>query len=386
VAAEEVDPDAPPLAPFSGPACELSGYIVRARRTDCWDAIVALLHALQDDHPNRFDEVIRGCRRLSNDRAELDGFHDLLDTPEQLLLDATLDREGRRSEQGYVTPADARAFLEMARRPRQAHEARQQHQQQPPRQPSASVQPASVRPTIVGTDHSENSRALIERAGGDDSDQTRMMRAMRRLGEHDAEMFDARMRELAYLAGALVAGCPLGDRPFAPREAHDAAIAICNLGLERWPGAGFDVSLPDDFLKTHELVTAFEVGWAVLHEEVSLFVADRLIATLRDLRCHDLETRRGLVVLERELMKHRAAGAPWRVRNALDVLAILDMTAWTSLLGLLGECPVLPAALTAIITGDTRPVDPQAFEFISTSDRLHKVRAFMEVLPEVLLR
>jgi Family of unknown function (DUF6178) len=388
VASEEVDPDAPPLAPFSGPVYELGRYIVRARRNDCWDAIVALLHALQDDHPDRFDEVMRGCRRLSNDRAELDGFHDLLDTPEQFLFDTTLDRENRLSAQGYVTPADARAFLEMARRPRQPNESAQPHQprqQQPrPRQPSASVWPTIDGPD--GPDQSRQSRALIASAAGNDSSQTRIMRAMHHLGEHDAEMFDERMRELAFLAGTLVAGCSLGGRPFTPREAHDAAIAICNIGLERWPGVGFDVPLPDDFLQTHELVAAFEAGWAVLHEEVSLFVADRLIATLRDLRCHDLDTRRGLVVLERELMKHRAAGAPWHARDALDVLAILDMTAWTSLLGLLGECPVLPAALTAIITGDIRPVDAQAFEFISTSDRLHKVRAFMEVLPEVLLR
>ena len=53
--------------------------------------------------------------------------------------------------------------------------------------------------------------------------------------------------------------------------------------------------MPDDLLKTHELVAAFEAGWKVLHQQVSLFVADSLIATLRDLRCDDIETRRDLV-------------------------------------------------------------------------------------------
>jgi hypothetical protein len=186
------------------------------------------------------------------------------------------------------------------------------------------------------------------------------------------------MRELAFLAGTLIAGCTLGDRPFTPREAHDAAIAICNIGIEQWPD--------DDFLASHELVAAFEAGWAVLHEQVNLFAADRLIATLRDLRCHDPDTRRGLVVLERELMKHRAAGAPWRVREALDVIAILDMTAWNGLLGLFSECPVLPAALTAILTRDVSPIDAQAFAFIATSDHIREVHAFMAMLPEVLLR
>ena len=37
------------------------------------------------------------------------------------------------------------------------------------------------------------------------------------------------------------------------------------------------------------LVTAFEVDWAVLHEDVSMFVAEHLIVTLTDLRCVDAE-------------------------------------------------------------------------------------------------
>ena len=34
---------------------------------------------------------------------------------------------------------------------------------------------------------------------------------------------------------------------------------------------------PDAFLVDHDLVTAFEVGWSVLYQDVSLFVADQLI-------------------------------------------------------------------------------------------------------------
>ena len=42
--------------------------------------------------------------------------------PEQLLHDVAVEREHRRSQLGYSTPADARAFLQMARadRPRDA--------------------------------------------------------------------------------------------------------------------------------------------------------------------------------------------------------------------------------------------------------------------------
>jgi hypothetical protein len=80
---------------------------------------------------------------------------------------------------------------------------------------------------------------------------------------------------------------------------------------------------------------AFELGWAVLHEEVSLFVADRLIATLANPRCADADVHRALYALRRELVRQRDAGAPWRARNALEAIAMLDIPCWASLLGVL---------------------------------------------------
>ena len=98
--------------------CEVGGYLVRARRTDAWDAIVTLLVTLDTEHNDYFHAVMRECRRLSNSAPEVDGLDDLLMEPEQQLHDAASDREDRRSRQGYSTPADARAFLLMARRRR----------------------------------------------------------------------------------------------------------------------------------------------------------------------------------------------------------------------------------------------------------------------------
>ena len=151
---------------------------------------------------------------------------------------------------------------------------------------------------------------------------------------------------------------------------------------QRRPTSG--ATLPDAFLVDHDLVTAFEVGWAVLHEDVSLFVAEQLIVTLTDLRCVDAEIQSGLNALRRELVKQRDAGTPWRARDALDVLAMLDMPAWVSLLGLLDECPVLPAALTATLEGRVGAISATAFEFISTTGQIGEVRAFMAKLPDTL--
>ena len=106
------------VTPPGGLECEVGGYLVCAIRPDAWDAIVALLLALDAAHGDCFHAVMRGCRRLSNSMPEVDGLDDLLMEPEQLLHDVAVDREQRRSQQGYSTPADARAFLQMARQRR----------------------------------------------------------------------------------------------------------------------------------------------------------------------------------------------------------------------------------------------------------------------------
>ena len=53
------------------------------------------------------------------------------------------------------------------------------------------------------------------------------------------------------------------------------------------------------------------------------------------------------------------------------------MPAWASLLGLLDECPVLPAALTATLEHHKGSISATAFEFISTTEQIGQVRAFM---------
>ncbi len=242
-------------------------------------------------------------------------------------------------------------------------------------------------------------RALLEAA--DEDPRAARVPLLRRLMkcavQHDETAYLRRSRDLAFLANTLLAGSSVQSRPFTPQEASDAAACICNLGLEswptRWPGAAaqgassprdLDAAVPDAFLVDHNLVAAFEVGWSVLYQDVSLFVADQLISTLAELHCDDGDTRQGLLALQRTLVKQRDAGTPWLARDAADVLAMLDMTAWVSVLGLLDECPILPAALTAVVERRTTSVSPTAFEFISTADQIGDIRLFMRTLPDVL--
>ena len=132
--------------------------------------------------------------------------------------------------------------------------------------------------------------------------------------------------------------------------------------------------------------TTFELGWSVLHRDVSLFVAGQLMSTLADLHGVDAGTRRGLRDLRRTLAAQCDSGTPWRARDVADVLAMLDMTACIGVLGLLDECPILPAAVTAVIERRTSPVSPTAFEFISTAAQICDIRLFMQMLPGLLSR
>jgi hypothetical protein len=195
----------------------------------------------------------------------------------------------------------------------------------------------------------------------------------------------------------MLAGCSIQARPFTPQEASDAAVAICNLGLENWPlhwlqanarhgspvveEAG--AALPDGFLVAHDLVSVFQVGWTVLNDDVSMYAAERLITVLTSLRCEDHEIQAGLDALRIDLARHWQAGAPWRARDALDVIAILDMPAWAALLGLIDECPVIHAGLGASRPG-TRAVSASRFEFISENSQIATVREFMLSLPQTL--
>ena len=404
--------------------CEIGGYVVRAARSEAWDAILTLLVALDTDHPDSFHAVMSGCRRVSNSAPEIDGLDDLLGTPEQQLHDVALDRERRRSQQGYSTPADARAFLQLARQ-RRRHRA-----DVPAVNPLAAAYFRAADEAVASTDWNARSQKRGKESGEDGGDSapidavvallaeaglvpgrprallesaepsrlTRMRPLMSHLRDTNHTAYLLRSRELAFLANVLVAGCSVQSRPFTPQEASDAAVGICNLGLERWPAGWPDAqahdavapgslgtTLPDTFLVEHDLVAAFEAGWAALHEEVGMFVAGELIAMLTDLQCSDDDLRSELRMLQRELVAQRDAGTPWRARPALEVLAMLDVPAWACLAGLLDECPVGPAVLTASLGRQAGAVSPTAFEFIATTRQIRDIRTFMEKLPGILL-
>ncbi len=371
---------------------------------------MSALAALDAERPEYFHRVMRGCLHLSNSTPEIDGLDDLLTDPEQAMYDLAGERAQRRDASGYVTAEQARAFLQASRQldaagdTGPAADAIARAYLQPDELPEASGGSLSDDPQAAGppapeTEHetdadpaapivdllfqagvlSQGPRALLGGATDQAPRFGRFQTYMRVAHDRAPVAFSARERELAFLANALLAGCSAPGRPFAVQEASDAAIAVCNLGLDTGPK-----ELPDDFLVHEDLVGVFRAGWTVLYEQVCLFAADQLIDVLAAVRCADREIQKGLVALRRELVKHRRAGTPWRAADALDAIASLDGPAWAALTGLIAECPVIHAALIASVERGTRAIDPSAFEFVSESSHLVLVREFMRRLPDIL--
>ncbi|MBO0857398.1 MAG: hypothetical protein J2P21_02900 [Chloracidobacterium sp.] len=412
-----------------GLTCDLGGYLLMGKRSDSWEAIVEILMSLGAENPDYLHRLMRGCVELSNSGYEVDGLDYLLPEGDQVIFDLAVDRERRREKQGYVSPAQARAFLQMSR------ELRLESDAAPTADPLAHAYFRAIEGTRVADAHSASAtsgasgilgagseaptspptcpaasaeavatvfeilfdagilgqppRALL---GGSEARAPRLGHIRARLEfalHHDEAVYSARNEELAYLANTLMAGCSIQTRPFTAQEASDAAIAICNLGLENWPPRWLPADSkapPISFLINQDLISVFQVGWAVLHREVSMYAAEQLIAVLARLRCDDREIQVGLDALRVKMAKHCKSGEPWRARDAMDVISILDAPAWVVLLALIDECPALHAGVGASQDSRTLSVSATDFEFISENDQITAIRKFIRSLPESLSR
>ena len=391
--------------------CEIGNYRIEAKRSDGWSTIVDLLLFMDAQHPDGFHRLMRGCRRLSNSTPEVDGLDHLLTDKEQDVFDLAIDREERREQQGYVTPGQARAFLDSARQLQLSLDA------PPPASPLArayfrglewtteSAPPPASQETAdaiaavvaVLADAGvlpKQPRALLDAPQTDVPRLARIQTYMEFVRDLDAAAYSMRTAELAYLANAIVAGCSIQARPFTPREASDAAAAVCNLGLENWPiqwrsekprstiDAG--AALDEDFLVDRDLIGVFQVGWTVLHRDVCMYAAERLLHILSELQTPDGETQSGLDALRLAMARQWRAGAPWRAREELEVILFLDKPAWAALLGLIDECPTIHAAVGRSRGSSTAAFSAASFEFISDNRQIATVREFMESLPETL--
>jgi len=385
----------------SGPSVEITGVTIVARRSDAWDAIVALFEHLGDEHPRFFHELVSECRDVATREAvfEEDGF-EVPRPAAQLLADASFERDLRRDVRGYVTTADAAAFLEGSRRialngnhapgrdiltssyfrdldaDRGSAVAQAERHEAVVAGASAesgdlgrgrAVLFATLREAGVVTDAH---RPLLSDGGVDQPRCARLRAAMQELAERDELAHAQRQEELGYLANVLAAGCSFDSRRFSDAEAFNAAAAVCNLGLENWP---------PQWPMESDLTALFRVGWSVLHEQVVVGVPRRLIAIMTELEYADPEMRDDIRALCDRLGRELAVGMPWRARAHLDAIAILDTPSWAILVRLIDEYPAVPRDCRGVLRHSTE------YDFISENRHIAWALAFVESLPRRLL-
>src|SRR5262249_40264650 len=134
----------------------------------------------------------------SNSTPEDDGLDDLLLAPEQALHDVSIGREQRRTRQGYLTPRDARAFLELARQPQSPGGTK----------PTNAIAAAHFRPLDEAVEPAASTPSLAESAGepprGDDASTEAIAESMQAVAELlvEAGVAPAQLRALLAPAGA----------------------------------------------------------------------------------------------------------------------------------------------------------------------------------------
>jgi hypothetical protein len=400
---------------------EFAEYQVIAKEHEGWDALVSVLLALDKNHGDFLERLLSHCCYVSSEYIEEHGgLYRVLTSEEMLESDAAAERQDRRSRQGYVAPADAAAFLAFARRSSRAEllaakgldPITQAYFRQLPkafsgprgRSTGASVAAASPPATVplkVAT-----SSALLETlreagileevrpaplllgaqgggdsagAAADESFASLFREALFALHAQGAAGYFQRMEEMAYLANLLIAGCHFAGRNFRQLEALEAAVAVCNLGLEQRMISACEEAAA--LVAQEGVVKLFSLGWHQLYHEVCLPAAaslERLLQKRQELGGEEWDPAEGAKLL-RAVAIARQQGNPWSLRPKLDPLeTLLPDEPIEALKALLDECPTLVGPLLGpkgVSATDATCRHP--WRFIATGTLLRRAQAFL---------
>jgi len=261
---------------------EFAEYQVISRRHDGFDALVAVLSSLEEEHHGFLQRLLDRCCRLSREFIEDNGgLYNVLTSEEMLESDAAADREDRRAARGFIAPSAAASFLALAKQTSLDELVKSSETDPVTRRYFRELghSPGEEEGREADNNIKAGSRfiAILRQAGlaeepppalpaGDKpvSADTLFRRAMLELRSGDPRRYAQRMQELAYLANVLMAGHSIEGRRYRPSEAAQAAVDICNRGLTTILGAGEEASSASRaarMVAEESAVKLFMVGW-----------------------------------------------------------------------------------------------------------------------------
>jgi len=255
------------------PCQELDEYLIVSRTEWGWGAVLTTLLAIDERHPDLLRAVLGRCATATHDEVRSAGeLHTALRGEELLLEDARAEREERRAERGYVSPADARAFLALARTAPEGPEEdpiTRAHF----RELKAVVAAGRAAAPAAALSPPPPLRQLLAEAGVEaEAPETApapgslFRRTLAELHERDPRAHQRLVEELAYLANVLIAGDTSAAHSWRPVEAAERALELCDEGLRAIADRrGSDPATAQEVLLGWGAVGVFRVAWASRH-------------------------------------------------------------------------------------------------------------------------
>ena len=385
---------------------EIDEYRIISRHHEGWDAILAVLLALDRDHHEFLGRVLDHCCHMAAEYIDDNGgLYQVLTSDEMLESDLGADREERRAEEGFIAPSSAASFLALARTtelteivdskgrdpvtrayfrslgvPSRAESA---HDGAIERAAASAADAATLVEVLRDAEVLPPAWPMHLLEGPADASCSRdsgvFVLAMHELRAGAPDLHDQRMEELAYLANVLAAGCAIEGRALRPLESAHLAVAVCNLGIEHMLRDEPARAPATTVLHHQGADKLFRIGWRLLVQEVVLpaaSIVEKLLvrATLGQ---SDRELLRRLEQASRALRSAIAAGKPWTALRKLDALADhLDADTSTTLLALLDETPSLRGKLASLVAVSQGVTDREV-QFISTRQQIRSIQAFL---------
>ncbi len=238
-----------------------------ARDPDVWDDVWGALLSLDREHHERLRAILEACCAMSTEYISgQGGLYQVLTAEEMLDGDVAAARDDRRVAEGFISPADARAFLALARRSGgddardpitrayfRALEPNKVRKQERPQGPRSNQRrndaPALARAPQAEADVRDLAALLQEaeviaptatqpRAALTDGSAAKphlaaplFEQAMNDLRQRDPALFSERTRELGYLVNVWIAGGAHEGRRPRPVEALQTVLETCEEGL-----------------------------------------------------------------------------------------------------------------------------------------------------------
>jgi hypothetical protein len=241
---------------------EWEEFRVIARDPDVWDDVWGALLSLDRDHHDRLRAIFEECCAMSTEYISgQGGLFQVLTAEEMLDSDVAAARDDRRVAEGFISPADARAFLELARgggsdardpitrayfrgleqRPEPKREPPETRKTGAPRnrgtalaadadvrdlaallQEAEVIAPPPTQPLAALTDGSSAKPHLVAPL---------FEKAMSDLRQRDPALFSDRTQEIGYLVNVWIAGGAHEGRRPRPVEALEMVLRTCEAGM-----------------------------------------------------------------------------------------------------------------------------------------------------------